>query len=207
MSLTAGLRRWFLQPPRPHGEVIDDRRVSFLELFYDVVYVVLAVWVADAATTDGEQFAITYSILLAVLLSQWASVYRRDAPEYRPGAVRYLLGLVVAIVAILAREVPRLANATSGVRRSRRKDRAEDDAQEQGTRVILFVDLGLPEQHGCAERGERKRGDHTVADPPAERKRKDHDCDKRRNQQPHKINRRSGRADCCPRRSAFRSFR
>jgi hypothetical protein len=41
MTLGAGLRRWFLRPPRPHGEVIEDRTVSFLELFYDLVYVVL----------------------------------------------------------------------------------------------------------------------------------------------------------------------
>ena len=164
MTLGAGLRRWFLQPPRPHGEVIEDRTVSFLELFYDLVYVVLigqiartlaedvtwsgvldfavvfgliwigwfngaqfhelhgredgrnrsfiflqmgiltvlAVFTGHAASTDGEQFALTYAVLLAVLLWQWVSVYRTDAPEYRPGAFRYLAGLVVAIGALLA---------------------------------------------------------------------------------------------------------
>jgi low temperature requirement protein LtrA len=164
MTLGAGLRRWFLQPPRPHGELIEDRRVGFLELFYDLVYVVLvgqiahtlaedvswqgvldfavvfaliwiswfngtqfhelhgredgrnrgfiflqvgiltvlAVFVAHATDTDGEPFAITYAVLLAVLLWQWASVYRTDSPEYRPGALRYLVGLAVAIAAILA---------------------------------------------------------------------------------------------------------
>ena len=164
MTLGAGLRRWFLRPPRPHGEVIEHRTVSFLELFYDLVYVVLvaqiahtlaedvswsgvldfavvfgliwigwfngaqfhelhgredgrnrsfiflqmgiltvlAVFTGHAASTDGEQFALTYAVLLAVLLWQWASVYRTDAPEYRPGAFRYLAGLVVSIAALLA---------------------------------------------------------------------------------------------------------
>jgi low temperature requirement protein LtrA len=164
MTLGAGLRRWFLRPPRPHGEVIEDRTVSFLELFYDLVYVVLiaqiahtlsedvswsgvldfavvfgliwngwfngaqfhelhgredgrnrtfiflqmgiltvlAVFAGHATTADGEQFALTYAVLLAVLLWQWASVYRTDAPEYRPGALRYLVGLVVSIGALLA---------------------------------------------------------------------------------------------------------
>jgi len=164
MTLGAGLRHWFLRPPRPHGEVIEDRTVSFLELFYDLVYVVLvgqiahtlaedvswsgvldfavvfgliwigwfngtqfhelhgredgrnrsliflqmgiltvlAVFTGHAADTDGEQFALTYAILLAVLLWQWASVYRTDAPEYRPGALRYLAGLVVSVAALLA---------------------------------------------------------------------------------------------------------
>jgi low temperature requirement protein LtrA len=163
-TVGAGLRRWFLRPPRPHGEVIEDRTVSFLELFYDLVYVVLigqvahtlsedvswtgvldfavvfgliwigwfngtqfhelhgredgrnrsfiflqmgiltvlAVFTGDAASTDGEPFALTYAVLLAVLLWQWASVYRTAAPEYRPGALRYLAGLVVSIGALLA---------------------------------------------------------------------------------------------------------
>ena len=164
MTLRAGLRRWFLRPPRPHGEVIEDRAVSFLELFYDLVYVVLirqiahtlaedvswsgvldfavvfgliwigwfngaafhelhgredgrnrsfiflqmgiltvlAVFTGHAASTDGEQFALTYAVLLAVLLCQWASVYRTDAPKYRAGALRYIAGLVVSIAALLA---------------------------------------------------------------------------------------------------------
>ena len=164
MTLGAGLRRWFLRPPRPHGQVIEDRRVSFLELFYDLVYVVLisqiahtlaedvswsgvldfaivfgliwngwfngaqfhelhgredgrnrsfiflqmgiltvlAVYAGQAAGTDGEQFALAYAVLLAVLVWQWASVYRTDGPEYRPGALRYIAGLVVSIGAMIA---------------------------------------------------------------------------------------------------------
>ena len=41
------LRR-FWQPPQAHGDVIKNRTVSFLELFYDLVYVVV---VASAAST------------------------------------------------------------------------------------------------------------------------------------------------------------
>ncbi len=37
---TAETPRWF-RPPRPHADVIEDRSVSFLELFYDLVFVVL----------------------------------------------------------------------------------------------------------------------------------------------------------------------
>ncbi len=36
-----GLRAWFFMPPRRHGEIVYTREVSFLELFYDLVYVVL----------------------------------------------------------------------------------------------------------------------------------------------------------------------
>jgi low temperature requirement protein LtrA len=163
MTLGEGLRRWFLRPPRPHGEVIEDRTVSFLELFYDLVYVVLvgqiahtlaediswsgvldfvvvfgliwigwfngaqfhelhgredgrnrsfiflqmgiltvlAVFTGKAASSDGEQFALIYAALLAVLVWQWSTVYRTDAPEYRPGALTYLAGLVVSIGALI----------------------------------------------------------------------------------------------------------
>ena len=32
-------KRWFWRPPRAHGEILADRQVSVLELFYDLVYV------------------------------------------------------------------------------------------------------------------------------------------------------------------------
>ena len=32
-------KRWLFSPPRPHGQVLKDRTVSNLELFYDLVYV------------------------------------------------------------------------------------------------------------------------------------------------------------------------
>jgi low temperature requirement protein LtrA len=44
-------RRYFWKPPRAHGEVIEDRSVSFLELFYDLVYVIV---IARAAHTLAE---------------------------------------------------------------------------------------------------------------------------------------------------------
>src|ERR1700745_1064262 len=39
-------KEWFWRPPRPHGETIVDRRVSPLELLYDLVY---AAVIAQAA--------------------------------------------------------------------------------------------------------------------------------------------------------------
>src|SRR5207253_10619994 len=32
-------KQWLSRPPRPHGAIRFARRVSFLELFYDLVYV------------------------------------------------------------------------------------------------------------------------------------------------------------------------
>src|SRR5882757_6848546 len=147
-----GIRGWFRQPPRRHGEILEDRSVSPLELFYDLVFVVFVseiartlashvsargildfvvlfglVWVAwfngtqfhelhgredgrgrtfiflqmgilavvavyapHATSGDGDSFAWTYAVLLAVQAYQWWSVLRIDEEHYRSLAVRYL---------------------------------------------------------------------------------------------------------------------
>ena len=50
--MLSDFRRRFWQPPRAHGDVIEDRTVSFLELFYDLVYVVV---IAAAAGTLAHE--------------------------------------------------------------------------------------------------------------------------------------------------------
>ena len=164
-TLADAQRRWF-RPPRAHGEIIEDRTVSFLELFYDLVFVVLVaqlahtladhvdwtgfrnfaivfglIWIAwingtlyhelhggedgrsrmyifgqmtlmvplavfaghaadDAA--DGRNFAIVYTLLLAFIAWQWFDVRRFDSPEWRPIAMRYVMGMGVIIAIVLA---------------------------------------------------------------------------------------------------------
>ena len=62
------LKRWFWRPPRPHGEIIADRTVSFLELFYDLVYVAVigqaAHHLAEHVSTRGSaEFAIVFALI------------------------------------------------------------------------------------------------------------------------------------------------
>jgi low temperature requirement protein LtrA len=45
------LKRRYWQPPRPHGDVVEDCAVSFMELFYDLVFVVV---IAQASHTFAE---------------------------------------------------------------------------------------------------------------------------------------------------------
>ena len=67
-SIRESLGRWFLAPPRPHGEIVADRTVGFLELFYDLVFVVL---IAQAAHTLAEdisweataEFAVVFGLI------------------------------------------------------------------------------------------------------------------------------------------------
>ena len=158
-GVPAELRTWFTRPPRAHGEIDDERTVSFLELFYDLVFVVLiaqmshtlagnvswvgvrdfalvfvliwlawangtfyhelhgredgrsrsfifnqmivlvvlAVYTAHAADDagDGRGFAITYTVLLAIIAWQWFVLRRYDDPAMVPAVNRYVAGMVI----------------------------------------------------------------------------------------------------------------
>jgi len=51
-SIFAEFRRRLWLPPRAHGDVVVGRTVSFLELFYDLVYVVVIARAAHALAGD-----------------------------------------------------------------------------------------------------------------------------------------------------------
>jgi len=54
---------WFRRPPRAHGETITGRTVSFLELFYDLVYVAV---IGQAAHHLAEHVSLRGSAEFAV---------------------------------------------------------------------------------------------------------------------------------------------
>ena len=61
-------KRWFWRPPRAHGEVIADRQVSNLELFYDLVYVAVigqaAHHLAEHVSAQGlAEFAVVFALI------------------------------------------------------------------------------------------------------------------------------------------------
>ncbi|MCP3997722.1 MAG: low temperature requirement protein A [bacterium] len=67
-----GRFRTFWQPPRTHGEVVEGRSVSFLELFYDLVYVVL---IARLASTLAHHISWRsvgeFAVLFAMVWIGW----------------------------------------------------------------------------------------------------------------------------------------
>ena len=63
-TLGRRFKRWFWRPPRAHGEVITGRTVSFLELFYDLVYVAV---IAQAAHHLAEHVSVRGSAEFAVV--------------------------------------------------------------------------------------------------------------------------------------------
>jgi low temperature requirement protein LtrA len=61
-------KRWFWRPPRAHGEIIADRQVSNLELFYDLVYVAVigqaSHHLAEHVSFRGvAEFAVVFALI------------------------------------------------------------------------------------------------------------------------------------------------
>lgn len=71
-TVRRALTTWFLRPPRLHGEVDHERTVSFLELFYDLVFVVL---VSQAAHTLAEhptwRGLLDFVVVFALIWIAW----------------------------------------------------------------------------------------------------------------------------------------
>ena len=84
------LRRFFLAPPRKHGEVDHNREVSFLELFYDLVYVVIVGQAAHHLATHVSwsgvrDFAIVFGLIWLAWFNGtlWHEIHGREDARSR----------------------------------------------------------------------------------------------------------------------------
>jgi low temperature requirement protein LtrA len=100
----ARFRAWFWRPPRAHGEVIEDRSVSFLELFYDLVYVVVVAQAAHHLATHLSargvaEFVIVFALVWLAWLNgtQYYELHGRE-----DGRTRSFVFLQMALLALLA---------------------------------------------------------------------------------------------------------
>ncbi|GAB3060674.1 hypothetical protein GCM10027053_23540 [Intrasporangium mesophilum] len=97
-------KRWFWRPPRPHGDTVADRTVSFLELFYDLVYVAV---ISQAAHHLAEhvsavavaQFAVVFGLIWVAWIngSLYIEIHGRD-----DGRTRSVVFAQMTILALLA---------------------------------------------------------------------------------------------------------
>jgi len=95
---------WFWRPPRPHGETILDRRVSPLELLYDLVYATVIAQAGNhlaAHVTAGGVFEFT--VVFALTWIAWAngSLYLELHGRLN-GRTRTYFFLQIGILAVLA---------------------------------------------------------------------------------------------------------
>ena len=100
----AGFRRWFRAPPRRHGEVIYTREVSFLELFYDLVYVVLIAQVAHHLAEHVEwEGVLDFAIVFGLIWLAWFNGTFWHELHARPdGRSRNYIFLQMGLLALLA---------------------------------------------------------------------------------------------------------
>ena len=97
-------RRWFWRPPRAHGEVIHDRTVGFLELYYDLVYVAVIIQLAHRAahelTIEG---LLQYTVVFTLIFIAWVngSLYL-ELHGGDDGRTRTIVFVQIALLALLA---------------------------------------------------------------------------------------------------------
>jgi low temperature requirement protein LtrA len=100
----ARFMRWFWRPPRPHGEIIQHRTVSSLELFYDLVYVAV---ISQAAHHLAEHVSaggvVEFVVVFAMIWIAWVngSLYL-ELHGREDGRTRSLVFVQMGIIALLA---------------------------------------------------------------------------------------------------------
>jgi low temperature requirement protein LtrA len=82
-----------------HGR--DDGRTRSYVFVQIGILALLAVFSAEAATTDGAQFAVVYAAYLAVMTWLWQSVRGQDSAEFLAITGKYVLVMIASSVTIL----------------------------------------------------------------------------------------------------------
>jgi low temperature requirement protein LtrA len=103
-SSPARFRDWFWHPPRAHGETIEHRTVSNLELLYDLVYVAGIGQAASALAGDVTGRAIVdFTAIFAMIWIAWinGSLYV-ELHGRQDGRTRTFVFIQIAILALLA---------------------------------------------------------------------------------------------------------
>jgi len=95
---------WFWQPPRPHGEAIVDRRVSPLELLYDLVYAaVIAQAASHLAAHVSASGLFEFTLVFSLTWIAWANgTLYLELHGRSDGRTRTYFFLQIGILAILA---------------------------------------------------------------------------------------------------------
>jgi len=102
-------KRWFWQPPRAHGETIDDRTVSFLELFYDLVYVAVigqaAHHLAEHVTTRAAaEFAVVFAAIWIAWVNGTLYIESHGRDDGRTRSVVFTQMGVLALLAVFTED-------------------------------------------------------------------------------------------------------
>lgn len=105
VAMSSQFKKRFWLPPRAHGDVIEDRTVSFLELFYDLVFVVV---IARAAHTLAEhvswkaagEFAVVFGLIWIVWLNGTLYYELHGREDGRTRTFVFVQMLLLALLAV-----------------------------------------------------------------------------------------------------------
>jgi len=97
-------KTWFWRPPRPHGDAIIDRRVSPLELLYDLVYVAVISQAGRSLAADISLMGLAgFAVVFSLTWIAWAngSLYL-ELHGRSDGRTRTFVFVQIGILAVLA---------------------------------------------------------------------------------------------------------
>lgn len=103
-SAKGQFKRWLTAPPRAHGQVLKDRTVSNLELFYDLAYVAV---IAQASRRLAQNVSLAgfleFAVVFGMLWFAWfnGSLYV-ELHGREDGRTRLLVFLQMGLLALLA---------------------------------------------------------------------------------------------------------
>ncbi len=111
---TPTAKGWFRGPPRAHGEVLDDRTVSFLELFYDLVFVVLIAQIAHTLSGDVSWVGVrNFAIVFALIWIAWTNgTFYHELHGREDGRSRSYIFAQMTMLALLAVYAGHAADST-----------------------------------------------------------------------------------------------
>ena len=106
---TSRFRSFFWQPPRAHGEVIEDRTVSFLELFYDLTYVVVIARAAHhlaghVSWRGAAEFAVVFGLIWIAWLNGTLYYELHGRQDLRTRVFVFLQMLILVLLAVFTGE-------------------------------------------------------------------------------------------------------
>jgi low temperature requirement protein LtrA len=101
----ARFKRWYWRPPRSHGETIPDRTVSFLELFYDLVFVAAIGQAAhplaeDVSASRVVGFAVVFTLIWIAWINGTTYLELHGREDGRTRSIVFLLMGIIALLAV-----------------------------------------------------------------------------------------------------------
>jgi low temperature requirement protein LtrA len=97
-------RGWFWRPPRAHGEVLHDRTVSSLELFYDLVYVAVIIQLGHHLSAHlTVRGVVDFAVIFTLIFIAWVNgTLYLELHGHEDGRTRTIVFVQLGLLALLA---------------------------------------------------------------------------------------------------------